>query len=578
MTATRRILGLCLTLCVLGATSAQAQQKPTLPVPSQQITPAPIDPKVLDQQIALPPGNPAGDLQKLTAVQRKALLAKWLAALPLDERGRARAATGRMQRYQVYLAGTRRTGTWGGLLMLADWRRDKAVDLGGRADGKPNWWRYNADAGTFYKWLRGADGRQKGVLVVRPGDGFAMGLDLDGDRTIDLMGTMDGRYNTDWLVGVNVSDLLDAWGGLGLDGLCLPLAEGAEENAPAAGGSSSQDQDVLGALDICGNDNDAGGGGGGGAASGSGTAGNGFSGPNDDIGDMCERVLAAGRPGGGGVPGSVRGDGPYDFDWGKAWEAFKNGGIAPGTGIIDRALGLGGLLSAADLAKRIGDALNAGAPQFVNDADEALWRVDRMNEECDCDRYHVTPQTLQAACSAGSQNSICAEWRRANEEAQRDAEEAGQGSGGTSSGGGSTQPAVGEETGGSWDEAMYDRCLARARTQDAWGTSENNAAPDNDCLDPAVNPGGAAASAGGEDIRCPGDGSDESEQPNITDVMASIAAAAGRCRDDGLGGTRCEPSMGPQIGGRRGSSGIALGAILGMDCAANPACDPSSAF
>ena len=125
---------------------------------------------------------------------------------------------------------------------------------------------------------------------------------------------------------------------------------------------------------------------------------------------------------------------------------------------------------------------------------------------------------------------------------------------------------------------MYERCLARAQTASNWGTSgAGNAAPENDCLDPVVNPGGSASAEGGDPaINCGGSGDGEGQQTDFSDVMGMIGAAVTGCQSDGIGPNRCEPSLGGSGGG--GSIGIALGAILGMDCAANPACDPSMPY
>ncbi|MDH5558282.1 MAG: hypothetical protein OEZ03_13085, partial [Alphaproteobacteria bacterium] len=348
--------------------AAQKQSQDTIQLPPQFQAP-PVNPKILEQQKMLPMESPAEQMEKLTGSAKQTDLTVWLAGLPLDAAARDRARTGRMQRYRIYPAAQSSPGNWAGLILLADWRKDEPVDLNalyGRK-GNPNWWRRSKDGRDVYKWLRGADGKQKGVLVVRPGNGFVLAFDLDGDRSVDLMGAMDFAYNIDWIIGDKADDILEGWAGKGLAGLCGLLGDG-DRSAAQSGNGGMVD---LGALDICGK---------GGSQDGNSSADNvgsgsggspDFSSPLDGLGDMCEEILAAGPPGGrgSGIPGSVKGDDyedPYwTFDWGKAWKAFKDGGV-PGS---SRAGPLG---QAADLAGRIGDALRAGVPEPVNRADFIL--------------------------------------------------------------------------------------------------------------------------------------------------------------------------------------------------------------
>ncbi len=444
---------------------------------------------------------------------------------------------------------------------------------------------YRDGAGALQKRIVTSTGLVAGTLSLRPDGSASMAFDVDLDGEVDLMERVGPDLSQTITVAIEGPgrEILEEVAA-GRNFLCALRDHGFAEELAAFG-------------DFCSSGDSASGGAWGFAPDGSPRR------PDvqDQLGEFCTEVLAAGDPSPGMDLGPYAGDGdPVDvdrltggrsravqfvLDWttnevvGQMEEGiaglFGMGSAAGFVGLIETLLnpdsdpgdifvaiaGIGPLGGAAKVTNFIDGLLKAMAPDFANEAQRNLWAIEeRRALVCEGDEWcegapRPSQETLDEACSAEGASSFLSCTGGAPDTT-------------TSGGDGATDPSPDEELDAA--QMKYDRCVQRARVLAAWGLVQSSPV-ELTCEDPRVSPDPALASVVEIDVYC----SPGAEIP-VTDIEDLLT---------GAGGANCGwfAQPGPDgecsgnfsgYGGSQGQLYVGYASIIGIVPCDEEVCDP----
>ena len=523
--------------------------------------------------------------------------------LPVDAAMKTKLATGEQLEYQVLTnafsgnSGRMERRSWRGQILLPDLSisgrkkvihtQSKAVS-GSRARKQEVWVIENPDKSLSKQILNGA-GQLAGNITFTKDGAVRIGLDVNGDKVADFyeLQVSDGEHSILFSPAGQV-----AWQRFmngGANPLCSPGASSA--GASFAGGMISG-SDKTAMQVVCGQSSGSQGGG----SSASGASGGGISGnPGGRTMDaMCKGALRQHRsvP---GTPGMVMGN-PSDreFSWSRAGHKLLSSlltAIIPGASLVDDvntvvhagdnpgaaavtvAGKIPGFSTASTVTNALGDAINAGAPLFVNEADRDLKHFEEAQDPGD--NTHPDPAVVDRACSAGSTSHFCGAWHREHDSEQSNS--------GGNDGGGATDPGPDQQT--DPDTALYNMCQARARSQAMWDANTKDTSYVHQlCENPASQPSPAGHSSSttlggsyGSSITLTSYCGQYGEQESADQVPGATSHSSngrncGRTESPGTDG-QCH-GVGTQFnGGSAGSVNITYGAVIGFE-PFNPGFDP----